>query len=251
VPVKPFLKRTPLYPPLRAVREAFRTKSATELAERRDARSTAAILRRLIRPGDNGVDIGAHKGDILREFLRLSPTGSHVAAEPIPHLAEQLAVAFPTVAVHHAAASDTPGVLPFHVVTEAPAFSGLVPRLDLPPDAAVTRIEVPVVRLDDLVPADRPVRIIKIDVEGAELGVLRGATGLLSRWRPWVLFEHGSAAAAYGTRTADIVGELARHGLRVWHLGAWLEGKPPLSDEAFVAAVAAGDHWNFLAGPVN
>ena len=68
-------------------------------------------------------------------------------------------------------------------------------------------------------------------------------------YRPWVLFEHGSAAAAYDTTSADVFDELAKYGLMVWQLGDWLTGAPPFTRDGFVASVAAGDHWNFLAGP--
>lgn len=45
-------------------------------------------------------------------------------------------------------------------------------------------------RLDSVL-ADRRVDVLKIDVEGAELGVLRGAAGLLAKERPIVMFESG------------------------------------------------------------
>jgi FkbM family methyltransferase len=39
------------------------------------------------------------------------------------------------------------------------------------------------------IPADVPVVFIKIDVEGAELEMLRRSTTILRRWRPVVYFE--------------------------------------------------------------
>ncbi|MCA9218658.1 MAG: FkbM family methyltransferase [Planctomycetales bacterium] len=46
-------------------------------------------------------------------------------------------------------------------------------------------------RLDDLIPSDADVDVIKLDIEGAELGALRGAIGVLSRTFPTVMFESG------------------------------------------------------------
>jgi len=43
------------------------------------------------------------------------------------------------------------------------------------------RIEVPVVRVDDIVPADRSVDLVKIDVEGFEPLVLQGMQAVLAR----------------------------------------------------------------------
>ena len=99
------------------------------------------------------------------------------------------------------------------------------------------------------IPTDRVVRLIKVDVEGAELGVFRGASAVLGRCRPWVVFEHGAWCQVYGATTADVFGELARHRLSVWQLGDWLAGRPPLTRDGLEAAVATGSYWNFLAGP--
>jgi FkbM family methyltransferase len=246
---KAWLKRTPLYPLLRAARDLVRRKTRGEVIERRDARLTARILRRLLCPGNNCVDVGAHAGDILAEFVRLCPGGTHVAAEPIPRLAEALRVRFPTVEVHQVAVTDERGTVEFNVVVNAPALSGIHRRPDLGTDAVVERVSVRAVQLDDIIPSNRDIRLIKVDVEGAELQVFRGAEGVLARWRPWVLFEHGSACAAYAATSELVFDELARHRLAIWKLGDWLASKPALSRDEFAAAAGSGDYWNFLAGP--
>lgn len=246
--LKDWLKRTPLYPLLRAARHALRSPSLAERIEARDAQATDRILCRLLRPHDHCVDVGAHRGDLLAAFFRYAPHGRHVAIEPIPELAAELRDRFPDAEIHAAAATDVPGELTFRVVRSALAFSGIERRPDLPADAEVVEIRVPAVRLDDMIPTDRPVRLVKVDVEGAEGHVLRGAAGLLGRCRPWVLFEHGSASAAYGMSTDDVFAELERHGLAVWTLTGWLADEPPLGPGGFRAAVASGQYWNFLAG---
>lgn len=53
--------------------------------------------------------------------------------------------------------------------------------------------DIEVARLDDVGVA-RPVRLIKIDVEGMELEVLRGASRLLEDDKPWVFCEASGAA---------------------------------------------------------
>ncbi len=60
---------------------------------------------------------------------------------------------------------------------------------------------VPTRRLDTIL-RDVPVDVIKIDVEGAELGVLRGATGLLASARPVLMFESGPEARFGFTKDA-------------------------------------------------
>ncbi len=55
-------------------------------------------------------------------------------------------------------------------------------------------------RLDDALPDGLVPRLIKVDVEGAEMLVLRGAQRTIARHRPSILFEHGIGAAdRYGS----------------------------------------------------
>jgi hypothetical protein len=121
-------------------------------------------------------------------------------------------------------------------------------KVPVRPQEEVRRVVIPVVRIDDLVPPDHPITVLMIDVEGAELGVLRGASRILHDNRPWVLFERGSATAVYGTTTADVVAEFCRHDMAVWLMGDWQARRPPLTSAKSAATVAAGDYWNFLAG---
>src|SRR6185436_19963647 len=62
-------------------------------------------------------------------------------------------------------------------------------------DASIRGVKVPIRRLDDLV-APEGIDMIKIDVEGAELGVLRGAPKLIASSRPVIMFESGPGDAA-------------------------------------------------------
>jgi FkbM family methyltransferase len=52
--------------------------------------------------------------------------------------------------------------------------------------------EIPLARVDDLVPETERVDLVKIDVEGAELDVLQGMPRILHRDRPRVVFEINS-----------------------------------------------------------
>jgi FkbM family methyltransferase len=246
--LKTLLRKTPIYPSLRAAWGAVRPKSHGEKLAICDAQSTTAILRRVLTSDANGVDIGAHVGDFLTELVRIAPGGKHVAVEPIPPMADRLRAAFPQVAVHAAALSDSPGTTTFQWVRSNPAFSGLVRRDDLSTSEHIEPIKVRVECLDDLIPAGARVDLIKIDVEGGEVNVLRGASRVLRENRPWVIFEHGSACRVYGYTTSDIVGEFATHRMAIWILTDWLAGKSPMTFDGLAAAIATGQ-YNFLAGP--
>ena len=61
-------------------------------------------------------------------------------------------------------------------------------------------------RLDDyLNNFDKEIKLIKIDVEGAELEVLKGAEKLLKKWKPKLLIEvHGFALPDFGTSVKEL-----------------------------------------------
>ena len=119
-------------------------------------------------------------------MLLTAPQIEVVAFEAIPEKAANLARRFPKIAVHQCAAGDGEGEVPFFVVPTASGFSSLARTTD------ANEIRVPMRRVDALVSrAD----VIKIDVEGAELGVLRGAARLINSSRPVVMFESSVDAA--------------------------------------------------------
>lgn len=85
---------------------------------------------------------------------------------------------------------------------------------------------VPLVRLDDLVPA-ATVGFLKVDVEGQELAVLEGAAGLIDRSRPVLYVENDRVESS----PALIAWLLARHYELWWHV-------PPLFNPANFYGVA-------------
>jgi FkbM family methyltransferase len=212
-----------------------------------------ANMRRLIafglRPDSCCVDVGAHRGAILGEIVRVSPHGRHVAYEPIPALAAGLRRTFPGVDVREAALSNHSGSSTFeHVRGTAEGCSGFV-VCTAPPDYLddVEQIEVRLERLDDTFSADAPLALIKIDVEGAEQQVLEGAIATLGRTRPTILFEHTFAASnAYGTQPADVFDLLREEiGLRVFDIN----GNGPFTTAEFDELSRRGDPINFVAHP--
>ncbi len=130
------------------------------------------------------VDGGANKGAVTERFLALWPDCRVTAFEPQPRLARKLTKRFadePRVAVRPVALGEAPATLPLTILAR-PTLSSLLPPTGIRKkyagqDLPVTdTVEVPVVRLDAVVPrAD----VIKLDVQGSELPALRGASGLL------------------------------------------------------------------------
>ena len=212
---------------------------------------TVAAIKRILGPDDMAIDIGAHAGDVLQHMVAAAPDVAHLAVEPLPHLADALRTNFPSVDVREAALVETPsGPLQFHHVASNPGYSGIRQRSFDRPDEQVELIEVDTARLDDLVDASCTPKVIKLDVEGAELGVLRGATRILSNDRPVVIFEHGVGAANHYDTTPRAIHELfTSHGYELFLLGTWLESGPALSVAQFVDQYEQQRNYYFLAAP--
>jgi FkbM family methyltransferase len=161
-----------------------------------------------VRPGSVVFDIGANAGFFTLLASRLAGSdGLVVAFEPFPaalaHLRRHLELnGVENVRVVAAAVSDAPGSARFHAHAQI-----TMGRLD---DAG--ELAVDVVRLDDLcTDGTLPVPdVLKVDVEGAELQVLRGAETILRTRRPTILLAtHGSES----DRACRAL--LERHGYRL------------------------------------
>ncbi len=212
---------------------------------------TAEVMARILTPESNCVDIGAHAGSILHAMLRYAPRGRHVAFEPLPDFAAQLRNAFPQVQVCEIALSDSSGPRTFEYVVRSPGLSGLRRRTYERPDEEIRTIMVQTARLDDMVSATRPIALVKIDVEGAELQVLLGGAATLMRCRPFIIFEHGRGAADhYGTAPAQVYDVLVGQcGLRMNLMRRWLAGKRPISRSDFIGHYERGREFYYLAHP--
>jgi FkbM family methyltransferase len=209
------------------------------------------VLRRCLGPDSNCIDVGAHAGHILREMLAAAPRGRHIAIEPVPRFHALLARKYGgRVTLVDCALSDREGEVEFVWFPERPALSGFRERR-MTADYRPERFRVRTRRLDDLVPAGQRIDLLKIDVEGAELQVLQGATETLRSSRPIVLFETGPGGAdEYGTRPEEVFDLLTGAGLVVSVMEYWLARKPPLSREEFVGRFLKGYDFFFIAYPL-
>lgn len=186
-------------------------------------------MKRVLKADSNCVDVGGHEGDILREMIRYSPSGKHFCFEPIPSFSEKIKSRFPQSSVYQLALSDKSGETTFQHVLSNPAYSGLKQR-QYKGQENIVEIKVKTDLLDNILPEGMPVHLIKIDVEGGELGVLRGASKTISHWKPYVIFEHGKGASEfYGTKPEDVYDFFAASGMKISLLEDWLKNNQPLS----------------------
>jgi len=154
-----------------------------------------AWLSRLLQPGMGFVDVGANEGVYtLFAASRLGSAGQVWSFEPSPREFARLSANCAQNRLEHvrlfrSALSEDSGTSSLAIVDGAHAGQNL---LEQPTDLPVLRRElVPVERFDDVAKRENLQRldVLKIDVEGEEYRVLRGAEQSIRRFRPAILFE--------------------------------------------------------------
>jgi FkbM family methyltransferase len=216
---------------------------ATSREELHEEIAIRAVLASALRSDGTYVDVGTNRGQVLSEAVRVAPRGRHVAFEPIPALAAEVARAFPAVDCRQMALGAAPGTAEFCHFRALDGWSGLrrspvVSDQRGDPEYIAVTVSTLDVELGDLSPA-----VVKIDVEGAELDVLEGGHSLLTRAKPLLIFEHvASASALYGAPPAapwDLLAELGYEVLTV-------TGDGPVTRAAFADDTTV---VNWLARP--
>jgi FkbM family methyltransferase len=192
-------------------------------------------VQRSLSYSSNCVDIGAHLGSMLSCFLRAAPRGHHIAFEPTPHKARWLRHKFPEVDVRELALSNKTGDAAFFIYSgfsANPHSRSGNNSLRGTPDAR--KVIVNCARLDDVLPAEYQVHFIKLDIEGGELDVLRGAALTLERHRPTLMFHSSqSGLAPFGITTLDIFEFLTKRGYGIFLINDYLDNGKALTFEHF------------------
>lgn len=170
-----------------------------------------ALLRTLLRPGQTAVDIGAHTG-VYTHWMRrwVGRSGTVLAYEPQPRLRAYLEAGlarrcYRNVQISGAALSDQDGHGRLTIPVVEGARQVAWAKLDGSPGEG-EQVEVVTTTLDAEL-GDRPVALVKCDVEGHESKVLGGASYVLSNQRPTWLVEiehrHAGEAVAEALRIFD------------------------------------------------
>jgi len=209
-------------------------------------RDEIAFVRRALKPGDVAVDAGAHVGFFTMHMAdAVGPSGRVYAFEPFDANADLLErsiaendfgdrVVFRRAAVGAGAGAAT---LTFPVETLNTGGAYLLRAGTAPLAGNLTR-EVPAVAIDAL-DLRRPVRLIKMDVEGAEPLVVRGAARVLKEDRPMIVSElHPTQLdRASGTTAGEFLGEMRALGYRAHRIERGSVGVP--LDRAPADAIAS------------
>lgn len=202
--------------------------------------------------GQGGVfyDIGANAGYYSLAIAARKPRPSRIIAfEPLPDLATAIATSahlngFADFEVYRAALSSVAGTTEFYLPAHS-IHASLVARAD----SGVKKLRVATFTMDDLVGSGAlpPPDVLKMDVEGAEMLVLDGATETLSTHLPAICYECDDNAGRFGHTPGKMIRRLESLGYRQFeHLrgeAGWVVLREDQYDEVpegdFIARPAA------------
>ncbi len=176
---------------------------------------TLHVMARCLHPGDTFLDIGANIGLMTLTASRaVGGTGQVHAFEPLP---ETRAILERNLVLNH-----TQGVVVHGTALGARARRRTLYSPEgtnrgmatlLPPATARSSVDVEVLPLDEILQAQGliNVRMMKIDVEGWELEVLKGATTFLGQENPPILcIEYSAMRPVQGGTLLDLARWLTR-----------------------------------------
>lgn len=218
--------------------------SSTVRRDHRDMTQMRVLIAAALGGGRRGIDVGANRGTVSAMFLEIAPDERHVLIEPVEELADRLRADFPSAEVLQAVCAATEEAVDFSVAVDQMTRSSVHPSMA----GSGGRVEVRSVRslrLDD-VAGDEPIGLLKIDVEGGELDVLRGAVSTLSTHRPIVVLEHARSDAVPVEQSRSLFVLLDDLRFRIFDI----DGRPIRSPDAFCDIVDRGRVWTFVAVPL-
>jgi FkbM family methyltransferase len=195
------------------------------------------------------VDVGANDGRWLSALQRIVPIDHAECFEPNPAAYALLQRRFrghPEVRLHQAALGERQGSQTLYM-TQKSVFSSLLPPSTILKEyaggAVVSTIEVPVSTLDNEVSATDIVDLLKIDVQGFERYVLKGAVRTLTQTRS-LLVEMTFFSRYEGDDTFTSLYQLLTDhlGFKFWSMSPivyHLDGRALLADFVFINSALA------------
>jgi FkbM family methyltransferase len=181
-------------------------------------------LREFVPDGSIAIDVGANVGFFARRFASWVGTGEVIAIEPEERNYQILLSTLKSeglltrVRPLRAVAAATAGTMSLEINRLHPADHKLT--LD------GTGVPVAAVRLDDLIQDKGALRpsLVKIDVQGAEMLVLQGASEILRQSGPALFIELSEDGLnKFGSSVTAILDHLAQHG----YTAHWLMRRGP------------------------
>lgn len=162
--------------------------------------------RDIVQPSDVVYDVGANAGAISNEIAAAIPGAQIYAFEPQPSMAKLVAISaklngHQNIRVMAVAVGETEGSATLHCPAHALHASLAEGQGDS------ESIDCRVISLGERVKCGHlpPPDMIKVDVEGGELGVIEGALEAIRTSQPAILFEANDNASRFGYTRTDLM----------------------------------------------
>ena len=208
----------------------------------------------LVRRGDVVIDAGANVGYFTMLFSDLVRPHGHVHAfEPVPATFRALSSnlrRFPyytNVSLNCAALGDSDQRTKIYLPNGDHGQAALVCHRDGSwKDVSAAPIDVEMMRLDRYAQGLGKIDLLKCDVEGAELLVLRGAESSLRRFRPKVFLELDERwTSSFGWSPKDVIGFLRSVGYKHFYR---IEPRVEKTEEESISVSALLSTWEEFRG---
>lgn len=223
------------------------------MIEQRDpaASGLGLWLRNSLGPGSVVIDVGANVGDYVALAAQLAGGSGRVyAIEPAPENVARLRERFAVcaqVSVIAAAAGDSSGSATLCLDRRNGTRHSLA-SANVGKQGEVVAVQQ--IALDDLRDGIEALDVVKIDAQGAELQILRGARRLLMRFRPRVVLELWPfGLRSFGATPEDVLGELEALGYGVYRLSTEGRLKDVRHVHDFLKAPTRWRNINIVAVP--
>src|SRR5579872_858624 len=180
-----------------------------------------AIFQEILKPGDFIVDIGANVGyfSLLAATL-VGPSGHVIAFEPNPEIFSRLKANIArngfSIKAYQCACSETEGTISLYVNGTGNSGASSMSQANA---AGNTSREVNCIIPDTLIEGQARPKLIKIDVEGAEMLVLRGLRKTLAA-HPFLCLEvDDRKLMPMGTNSNEVLEYLSSFGYKTTRVG--------------------------------
>ena len=185
---------------------------------------TVAVINSLLEPGSTYVDIGAHVGHhVLMGSARVGARGCVHAFEADPVTFRELSRNVKinhcsNVTLNNVALGERRGEARFFLADVSLSAANSLGQTAHTSEKSIT---VDVTTVDDYFAELRPARIdvIKADVEGAELLVVRGGVKTLAQYQPCLILEFSRHSAAFNYASRDLARELHAMQFELFRVG--------------------------------
>lgn len=212
----------------------------------------SAIMRKYIKKGDSVLDIGANIGYYTLIFAQLVGSAGRVFAfEPDPEnfalLQKNIEMnGYNNVTLVHKAVASTAGIIRLYICANNKGNHRIHDAND-----GRASIKVEAVRLDDFFKDyDGRIDFIKMDIEGAEMEVISGASSLLQRNQNLKIATEFCPLwlRIFGIKPEEYLDLLKKHGFRLYNINEQKKSVELVTIDKLLKTciIETGDYTNLL-----